>query len=111
MITYRQISRCRKYVKVNDHAVEKYHIRFCRDCPPDRVRWKLKNAYLRGEPLSVGELTRVARFFKHKSFASYYKYGDIIVVVRETGQRYDECPKTIVTCYQFKDSQFDPEDL
>ena len=108
MVTYRLIRKLRKHIKVADHAVEQYHARIRRDASVEDVRHKLTNAYLRGGSLSVSARAHMNLLFKYGDDAKYYRYGDLVVVVHEVGQRYEECEKTILTCYRYKESKFDP---
>lgn len=108
MTTYQQISRLRKYVLVDPHAVDQYKARIHDGIHKEGIEQRLINAYLRGMVLNLSRKRRLRQALKYQEGASYYKYGDLVVVVRETGPRYDMCEKTILTCYPYTKSKFDP---
>lgn len=109
MVTYRQISKLRKHVKVNQHAVDQYQARVDHSINVEGAQQKLINAYLRGDPLTLSVKRRLKQAFRYLESADYYKYGDLVVVVKESGPRYQDFDKEILTCYRYRNSKFDPE--
>lgn len=108
MITYKQILRLRKFVKIDPHAVEQYRARISKNLEEDTIKQRLVNAYLRGTLLVISKRRHFKQVMRYLEDATYYKYGDLVVVVHESGSRYDEWNKTILTCYKYTNSKFDP---
>lgn len=108
MLTAKQISTLRKYVKIEQHAVDRYVERISKNDTECEIRRKLKNAYLRGSKIELAKkFHRISQFLKYDENASYYKYGNVVVVVRESGEKTDKTDKTVLTCYPYKGSRFD----
>jgi len=108
MTTYRKISRLRRYVDIDPHALKQFLARIDGSLPPAEVEQRLINAYLRGSQLHISKIQRMKQSFKYWESAACYRYGDLVVVVRESGPRFEECKKTILTCYRYRNSKFDP---
>lgn len=106
-MTYAQMSKLRKYVQIDEHAVDQFLSRISHSKDRKDATHRLANAYLRGDPIPVPSRKRVGQFFKYHEDVAYYRYGSIVVVAKESGPRYDKCEKTVVTCYPFKESKFD----
>lgn len=108
MVTYRQLSKLRKFVIVAPHAIKQYRTRIDGKINEVLTKQRLINAYLRGDLIPVSPKKSLRQTIKYLKDAVYYKYGNLIVVVHEYGPRYDPCEKVILTCYSYKNSKFDP---
>jgi len=51
---------------------------------------------------------RFKQVLKYFEDAKSYKYGDLVVVARVLGPREEKSNNTILTCYRFTNSKFDP---
>lgn len=106
MITYRKIQSLKKYICVDKHAIDRFIERF--EKTEEKIaKEKLRLSYLRGKKLDLPSEKRIYKLLNYPEEANYYKYGDIVIVVTEKGERYSRAQKMILTCYHYKNSIFD----